>query len=215
MWYNPYMKKFCAFIACVLVASAAACSRPAKTPAAFSGEPVAVMSIFAFDSESQPTYGLMYLGHSFLSFENVSDGDIAVGALTLAPGEFCTVGSWGMNVHFGIWYNIEANYIVRGGMYDGRTSVSKTIGTEDLAAVNAFFAATDKWSPLYNCANMAVDAYNAAGGDTLPLSGIITPTRVIDELRRWTHVETNRPVGTYGIAGYLTEDGFEEYEYRD
>ena len=210
------MKKVSLLLVCLLSAFVlSACGKPLKNPAPFEGEAAAVVSVYGYDSESEQTYGLMYLGHAFLSVENVSADSLTVGPLTLQPGEACTLGSWGMNAHFGIWYNIESHYINNAGMYDGRVSVSKSITVDGLAAFNALIAKRDNWSPIKNCAHLAVELYDEAGGDKLGLSGIVTPTKLKNEIRRWTHHEVNRPIQNHGQAGFLTEKGFKEYAYRD
>lgn len=210
------MRKIYASLLCVLSAVCfAGCSQPKKTPTEFTGDAAAVISLYAYDSESEPTYGLMYLGHSFLSFENVSDEPVTVGALELQPGETCSLGSWSMNMHFGIWYNIESNYIHNAEMYDGRVSLSKSITAEGLAAANEIIADNDDWSLWRNCAYLAVDIFNVTGGDQLDIGGLITPTRVKNEIRRWTNAQVNRPINAFGKAGFSTDKGFEEYDYRE
>lgn len=200
-------------MAVVVVFGLSACAQPRKTPASFDGVPVARISIFAVDAESTANYGLLYLGHSFLAFENVSDDDLQVGSIRLAPGEMCSVGSWGMNAHFGLWYNVESNYIDNAQLYAGRVSLTKNVSAEGMATVNARLAALDTWTPFTNCARIAMDTFDAAGGDTLKLRGLVTPTRLKNEIRRWTNAETNRPIVNYGAAGFCDAGGFEEYAY--
>lgn len=208
------MKSLFVFLTAIAVVfGLSACAQSRKTPTAFDGAPVAAISIFAVDAESTENYGLLYLGHSFLAFENVSDADLQVGAITLKPGEMCSVGSWGMNAHFGLWYNVESNYIDNAQLYAGRVSLTKGVSAEGMAAVNARLAKLDKWTPFTNCARVAMDTFDAAGGDTLKLGGLVTPTRLKNEIRRWTNAETDRPIVNYGAAGFHGVGGFEEYAY--
>lgn len=191
------------------------CGQSRLTAPPFTGEAAAKLSVYAFDPENEKSYGLMYLGHAFLAFENVSGGDLTVGGLTLAPGETCTLGSWSMTAHFGIWYNVESAYIDRAGKYAGRVSLTKHVTAADLAAINDIVAGRDKWSLFSNCSQLALDIFNAADGASISLKGLITPTRLSDAILRYDTAEIDRPVGRYGKIGFVGKGGFEEYAYQE
>ena len=72
---------------------------------------VALISIVADDGKKDSNIILRNYGHAFLVIENISGENIVVGDREIAPKERVTIGLWNIKEHFGIWYNIESNYI--------------------------------------------------------------------------------------------------------
>lgn len=199
----------------VLALGLCACSpAPARSIESTPTDDGLIVSIFAYEPNNEPNYGLLYLGHAFLSFENRTDAAVTIGGMTLQPDESCSLGTWSMTHHFGTWYNVESKYIDAAGRYAGRVSVSKTVDPNCLDAVNDYIANNDKWSPTTNCSRFATEIFNRAGGDTIELSGLATPTKLAERIRRFTDFAVNRPITGYGKVGYLDKQGvFTEYVY--
>ena len=210
------MKRLLAIFAVLLLAvSVSACSpQPTTLQSRVTDDSPAAVTVYAYEPDNEPTYGLLYLGHAFLSFENRSQQPFAIGAITLAPGESCSLGTWSMSHHFGIWYNIESKYIDAAGKYGGRVSLTKEMPLACLDAVNAYIAAHDKWSLTNNSARFASDIFNLVDGDRIDLSGLATPTRLAKTIHAFDAHEIDRPIENYGKVGFIDKTGgFAEYEY--
>lgn len=159
---------------------------------------VALLSIFTFDGKKESKYGLFNLGHSFLSVENTSLDTITVGKVELAPNETITIGTWSIKAHFGVWYNVESNYIKDCNKYDGRISITAGISTEDLKKMNNFILSHDYWSPTNNCSNFALNLWNtvAEKDEELIRPFIYSPSKIAKALKNFDGYETNREIIT-------------------
>ena len=72
---------------------------------------MAVLRIYTM-SDDKGDASINASGHAFVSVTNVSDSDIAVGGLLIAPGKSLTIGTRGnRNEHSGIWYELESYYM--------------------------------------------------------------------------------------------------------
>lgn len=209
------MKRFAVIFTLLFVMTLTACGQPPRVlKAQVTDESQAAVSVFAYEAGNEPSYGLLYLGHAFLSFENRSDAAFTIGAITLEPGQSMSLGNWGMTRHFGTWYNVESKYIDAAGKYAGRVSVTKSLPLETLDAINAYLKENDRWTPTTNCARFASDIFNLAGGDAIVMGGLATPSRLADAIRAFDAFEIDRPITGYGKVGYADKQGgFAEYEY--
>lgn len=215
MCYTTTMKRLSAiFLALAAALVLAACGTERRTlRAPVTDESAGAITIYAYEPDNEPNYGLMYLGHAFLSVENLSSQAVSVGAITLQPGESCSIGSWGMTHHFGVWYNVESSYIHAAGKYGGRVSVTKGIEKDDFAKIGDYVAANDSWSLLTNCARFAANIFNLTSGDQFGIGGLVTPTRLAKAIRAFREYEVNRPIENFGKVGYY-EEAFIEYAYE-
>lgn len=212
------MKRLSLFLIILSIGlSLCACApRPSsKTPSApATDDSLAVVTVYAYEPKNEPTYGLLYLGHAFLSFENRSSEPVVLGAITLEAGQSCSLGTWSMSHHFGVWYNIESNYIEAAQKYGGRVSFTKEMPIEAFETVSAYIAEHDVWSLFTNCARFAADIFDSIDGDKIELNGLATPTRLADRIRAFDAHEIDRPITHYGKTGFADPSGrFEEYEY--
>ena len=113
-----------------------ACADDRKYSASIDENDVAKLTLFAYDGKSESVFGLANLGHAFLSIENLSNEEISIGQKKLASEEMLTLGTWAIRDHFGVWYNVESNYIKEHNKYDGRVSVTIGINEEDLKKIS-------------------------------------------------------------------------------
>lgn len=151
-----------------------------------------VMYLYAFDGTSEAVFGIPNLGHAFLSFYNGTAETVTIGKYDIASGDEITVGTWGQQAHWGIWYNIEAQYMSI-GRYKGIVSLARTVSDEERGKINAYLADTDYWTPLTNCSKFALSAWNeGAGEDKIDLGGLVTPARVKAEIEKFSTFEVYR-----------------------
>lgn len=72
---------------------------------------VATLRIYTM-SDDKGDASINASGHAFVSVTNVSDRDINVGGLLIAPGKAVTIGTRGnRSEHSGIWYDLESYYM--------------------------------------------------------------------------------------------------------
>jgi len=159
---------------------------------------IALLSIFSFDGKKESTLGLMNLGHSFLSLENISSIPIEISNVVIYPGETIAIGTWSIKSHFGVWYNVESNYIADYNKYDGRISVTTGISTEDIDKITQYIISHDYWTPLTNCSCFALNLWNevAEDGEILDRPLIYNPTAIAKQLVNFENYEINREINT-------------------
>lgn len=179
----------------------------------YGADDVAVLSIFTFDGKGESKYGIANLGHSFLSVTNTSSSNINLAGKDILPNEELYFGTWSLSAHFGVWFNVESNYIEYYNKYNGRISISKGITLNDLEILSNHILKNDTWNPLSNCSCFAINAWNSVANETekLQLNLINTPSNLKKQLLQFTNYETNKPIVNYSTCGYfadLTEDAF-------
>lgn len=173
-----------------------------------------ILSIFTYDGKGESGYGLMNLGHSFLSFENISGESIIVGDRQVSPGETISLGLWSIKAHFGVWYNMESNYIGSCDKYNGRGSVSIGITADEMEKINEFIHSHDIWTPFHNCSNFAINLWNTVASETETLSTpiIYTPSKLMSQLKLFDSFETNREIITEDRFSYYDGENFHYYQ---
>lgn len=173
------------------------------------------LTLFTYDGKGESHFGLMNLGHTFLSFENISSENVNIGKMSVAPGETVAVGTWSVLSHFGIWYNLEGNYIDFNNKYDGRVSITIGINNDDLVKVNKFIEENDRWNPIKNCSYFALNLYNTVAGDTesIPCPVIYTPTYIAEHIRAFVEFDENKAIECDGKFGYFDNDTYVEYSF--
>ena len=139
---------FLVLFICVITFTACADSREYKV--SIDDGDIAKLTLFTFDGKGESVWGLANLGHTFLSIENISDESIDIGKKPLPKGETLAIGTWSILDHFGVWYNVESNYIAEHNKYDGRVSITIGIDVDDLKKINESIATNDRWNPLNN-----------------------------------------------------------------
>ena len=162
----------------------------------------ALLTIFTFDGKKESSLGLMNLGHSFLSLENISDKPIKIANKTVSPNETIAIGTWSIQAHFGVWYNVESNYISDYNKYDGRLSITTGITDEDIETMTEYILAHDYWTPLENCSCFALNLWNEVVEDSEKLDKMLiySPSGIASQLRQFDTFEENKEI--------LTDDKF-------
>ena len=126
---------------------------------------VALLSIFADDGKSESRFLFRNHGHSFLSVENISNSSFMVGDRQVKPNETITIGLWSIQEHFGVWFNLESNYILETQKYENRVSLTIGIDAEDIANISKIIDENNEWTPIYNCAKFASEVWNSVADD--------------------------------------------------
>lgn len=176
------------------------------------------LTIYGFDAESEKVFGLVNLGHAFLSIKNVSSAPLTVGGFVLPADNEVSIGTWGQNAHWGIWYNLESTYMAV-NRYDGRVSLTQGINLLQLDSINAYLLANDKWTPFKNCSYFAVDVWNTVSdsGTGFDFGGLVTPSRVSKRIRATNGFLINRIIKNFGSIGFsnsgLSSD-FQAFEFK-
>lgn len=205
------MKKFLTFCILILLCaySFCACSQNnIKHYTTVDSSDVALLSLFTFDGNSESHFGLFNLGHAFLSLENISENNLSIGKNTLAPRKTISIGTWSIKAHFGVWYNVESNYIKDFDKYNGRVSITCGVSLEDIQKINNFINSHDYWSPLNNCSNFALNLWNtiATKEETLEKPLIYSPAKLARALKAFESFEVNRPIETEDKFHYFDGD---------
>ena len=100
---------------------------------------------------------------------NVSDHDIEVGGLRIAPDTEMTFSPRGNRwEHTGIWYNLEGYYkrYLADSYYQNIYAVQTSLDQVQLDVVNRNLAKSDHWSAYFNCAAFTESMWNAGCADT-------------------------------------------------
>ncbi len=168
------------------------------------------INLFASSGSYDKTPLIPNLGHSFISVENISGGDIAVGEYILCQGEEITLGVWPISGNFGLWYNLESGLINSSDKYSDRVSVSFLLDRDRLTAVNRLLADEPRWTPLYNCSDFTLDVYNIITGNEYA-PPIVTPAALEKIIMRYDY-EICREIAENDNIGYYFEGNFEKCE---
>lgn len=195
-----------------------ACNKAREYVAKIDNTDTALLSIFTFDGKSESSFGLMNLGHSFLTIENISSEPIDICNKTIHSGETICVGTWSIRDHFGVWYNVESNYITEHNKYDGRVSVTIGIGSDDIDTISDFIYKSDNWNPLHNCSYFAINLWNniASNTEKLDIGGLFyTPAKLKSEIIKFPNYEINREIITDTDFGYFNDTTYVSHTWYE
>ena len=155
---------------------------------AYGAEPaegaVALLRVYA-RAEDRGDASINSSGHSFLSVRNVSDHDIEVGGLRIAPNTEMTFSPRGNRwEHTGIWYNLEGYYkrYLADSYYQNIYAVQTSLDQGQLDVVNRNLAKSDHWSAYFNCAAFTESMWNAVCADTLSAGQPYTPENLRNDI---------------------------------
>ncbi len=201
-----YKRLLLCFMVCFVTLFLTACGGGSLT-ATISPDDDIIVTIYAYDGAGESRFGLMNLGHSFLSFENVSSSDVKIGEYTLAPNEIVTVSTWCVSDHFGVWYNMESNYIKYHDKYNGRYSVSMGVKENAQEIIAKYISQNDTWRPTKNCTNFSIGLWNklCESGEKLNTPLIYTPKKLVNNIKRFTSCEYNKSITASERLGYFDE----------
>ena len=198
------------------------CSNKNQTKLAyFPKNSVGELTIFSHNNVKDSLPMLFNLGHSFLTFKNISSEPIKIANYIVVPNETICIGTWSISSHFGVWFNLEYNYDVLHNRYDGRISVTKGVTNEDVEKITEFIYLNDTWSPIKNCSYFAVNLWNevATDDEKLDTYWIYSPNKVVANLKQFKTFEVNKLMVSNKEFGYFantTYVGFTmegEYDY--
>ncbi len=179
--------------------------RPQERTAIIEPDDDIIVTIYAYDGAGESYFGLMNLGHSFMSFENVSSEEVKIGNFSLAPNEIVTISTWCVSDHFGIWYNMENNYIKYHDKYNGRYSVSMGIKKDAQETIAKYIQVNDVWRPTKNCTNFSVGLWNKLCDSKEKLSTplIYTPKKLVSDIKSFPTHEQNKTIAVSDRLGYF------------
>ena len=168
---------------------------------------IALISIFSDDGKGESNWLTRNYGHSFFAITNVSDEEFVVGDMTVKPEETISVGLWSIFEHFGVWYNVESNYIKEHNKYAERVSLTIGIGIEDITKITEIIKNNDAWTPLYNCSKFALQVWNAVAMDNERIDSklLMSPGYLVDEIKLFAGHEKVRECNTSDIVRYYGE----------
>ena len=176
---------------------------------AYGAEPaegaVALLRIYA-RAEDRGDASINSSGHSFLSVRNVSDHDIEVGGLRIAPNTEMTFSPRGNRWETtGIWYNLEGyyKYYLNASYYQNLYGIQVSLDQSQLDTVNQALANADHWSAIYNCTSFSAGLWNAVCSDTLCAGVPETPADLkADMLRKYPDKTVFGPTVPYDYIVY-------------
>ena len=173
-----------------------------------SSDDIALLTLFSDDGKNESNFLARNYGHSFLSVTNVSDSTLMIGDMAIATNETITIGLWSILEHFGIWYNIESNYIKETNKYNGRLSITIGLNNEDITKVNDIIKKNAAWTPWYNCSKFALDIWNSVATDSEIINSalFVSPSYLVNEIKKFDTYETNKACETTTIVRYYGED---------
>ncbi len=101
-------------------------------------------------------------GHVWLYVENLTDGELKVGAYTLPQGQGVSIGTFffSRSNGGGIYYNVEA-YCGNATGLEKTESASMLITAEQLVIISKKTLKNNQWNPFINCGFFATNAWNA------------------------------------------------------
>lgn len=170
---------------------------------------VAVMRLFS-RAEDYGEVPINTSGHAFLTITNVSEQDINVGGLLIAPDTSITVSTRGnRSEHSGIWYNLEGyyKYYLNSSYYQNLYAIQVSLDQNQLDTVNQNLAAADHWSGIYNCTSFSVGMWNAVCSDKLSAGIPETPADLkADILQNYADKFVFGPTVPYDYIVYYGTD---------
>ena len=193
------------------------CGKEKDYKASINDDDVIKLTLFTYDGKGESHFGLMNLGHTFLSLENLTDEDIAIGKMTLSPQDEIALGTWSVKSHFGVWYNLEGNYSRDYRKYDGRISVSIGVSLDEVKKINEYISENDHWSVFKNCSYFALNLYNLVASDSEYIEPplIYTPAYIASKIKLFPSYETNKVIHCDNTFGYFDDDKYIEYSFKE
>lgn len=185
-----------------------------KSPAQVYGDApaedaVALLYVYA-RAEDRGNVLINTSGHAFISVRNVSDHDLEVGGLIIAPGTEMNFGTRGnREEHTGVWYNLEGyyKYYLSDSYYQNLYGMQVSVDQAQLDVINQNLTKSDHWSAYYNCSAFAERMWNAVCSDTLSAGQPYSPANLqADMLAKYPDKLAFEPHVGYDYIVYYGKD---------
>lgn len=160
-----------------------------------------IFSITAFDGKNESEAFIKCLGHAWLSIDNKTDKSIFLKDYEILPNETLTFSVWAIEKHFGVVYNLEAQFISQYGRYDGRKSISVNIEESKLEEISRLIDENNNWTMIKNCSAWSINMWNSIVESQAKVKTqtlIYTPERLQKSLNEYVCVETNHDFSRAG-----------------
>lgn len=168
---------------------------------------VAVLRLFSRAEDRSTAVNIS--GHAFVTVTNVSQQDINVGGLLIAPGKSLIIGTRGnRNEHSGIWYELESYYMYYiPDYYYHLYAMQTSLDADQLAVLNRGLSRADHWSAYYNCSAFSEAVWNSVCADTLSAGRPFSPANLqADMLAKYPDKTAYEPPIPYDYAVYYGKD---------
>ena len=181
------------------------------------GDTIARLTVYATGERGKVAPMLAAEGHAYCSVQNISDSTITLGkGYELPAGTTVTIASWEFDAHGGIWFNIEPTYIDQ-GWFVKRKSITRNVDSAALGRMNEYLTNddNDRWTLFHNCTHFAAELWNAAAagsGDEIDTKGMLTPTHLEKQVKRFEGYNVGYPHKSEMPIGYWSGDEFVEFK---
>lgn len=109
---------------------------------------------------------VIFFGHVWLYFRNITDHDVRIGPYNLAPGRGVSVGTMSLSRGDGpgVYYNVEAYMTHRLGGF-GAVGRTMTLNRQQLDVVSEMIVFNNSWTLSNNCCAFATRIWNRVAPD--------------------------------------------------
>lgn len=155
---------------------------------------IAEIHIYAYGGDGRSLPLVPNMGHAFISIRNLSNNSFDMGQYRLEAGEEVSIGLWGQEASWSIWFDLEVYYLKK-GLY--KKSVSVKRGIESLVEIEALsnlIKNTGKWTFSNTCTTFALNAWNLGAGEDRIGTKNSTPKRLKEQIKRFSTCETERKI---------------------
>ena len=172
-----------------------------------------LITIYSDNGKSDSKFLIKSFGHSFLALKNLTGSEMYIRDYKIEKDDEITFGAWGIDDHFGIWYDLEAQYQHKAKRYDGVVSVSAYISSDKLGLINEFITNNDTWTFKHNCTYLAITIWNMCvdSNEKFSKRTFNSPSRLHKLIKRFDSYETNREMIMHEYA-FTFKDGV-KYSY--
>lgn len=170
---------------------------------------VALFTVYANDGSGSSSFG--WMGHCYISVENISDSTITVGRMLVPAGGSVVLGTWGnQSGHNGLWYNIESyqHYMLDNNHYNGSVSLTMALTAPLLLTLNnEINSYNNTWTWGENCTTFAKHTWNAVSSIKLNTGLFDNPDYLKQQI--WKHSYTTNRYLPYNMeVGYYSGSTF-------
>lgn len=153
-----------------------------------------LLTIYSDSGKSDSKFLIKSFGHSFLAVKNLTDKEVFIRDYQILKDDELTFGAWGIDDHYGVWYDLEAQYQHKAERYDGVVSISAYISSDKLGLINEFITNNDTWTFRHNCTYLAISIWNMCVDSNMKFSKrtFNSPSRLHKLIKEFKGYETNR-----------------------